>query len=238
MMPTWGIQSCQAVWYFTGQAPAVGDLYLALVGLPPASTQTTPGISLAMGQAAGSAFRLQQLSGRVDFFQQPMTSPGQAGLPLFRDFVTTMGSFGAKLPKAALVDVARVALVVAMAQPTATAKDALDLILSKVGFDLPFGDATDFIFQINRRKPFASIATIEMNRVLKWSAEALQVVQLNFSGGGATVHFQNVASFVVDVSSALGDGKSFSQLEQASMFQELFDEADRLCNANSLGSLS
>jgi hypothetical protein len=209
-----------------------------LVGLPPTSTQTTPGVSLAMGQTAGSAFRLQQLPGRVDFFEQPTTSPGQVGLPLFPDFAATMGRFKAKLPRAVLVDVARVAVVVAMVQPTATAKDALDLVLSKVGFDLPFGDATDFIFQINRRKSFASIAATEMNRVLKWSAEALQVVQLNFSGGGATVQFQDVASFVVDVSNALGGARSFSQPEQASMFQELGDEVDRLCNANSLGSLT
>ena len=237
-MVIWGIQLCQAVWYTTGQPPAIGELFRELVGTPAASTQTTPGISLATGQDLGSTFRLQLQPGRIDFFEHAAGGAAFAQLPVFSDFAMALQNFRGRLRRATVGDVGRVALIVTMAHPSVTGREALDLVLTKIGIDLPFRDVSDFIFQINRRRHFAWDDKLEMHRVLKWSADVFQVVQLNFVGAGAALRTQNVASFVVDVSNALVDGRSFNQAEQISMFEEVGDEVDRLCNANSLGSLA
>lgn len=237
-MPTWGIQLLQAVWYITGQPPAIGDLFQGLVGTPATSTQSTRGIALAMAQEADSVFRLQQQPGRIDFFENPQPQPGARAFPIFPDFPKSLEKFRARLPRADVADVGRIALVITLSQPTATAAEAIELILTKVGFDLPFRDVQDFIFQINRRKPFTSAANIEMHRVLKWTAESFQLLELSSAGAPPTFQLQDVATFAVDLSNVLVTGRAFSRAEQAQMFQEMGDEADRLCNANSLASLA
>ena len=86
------------------------------------------------------------------------------------------------------------------------------------------------MFQINRRKPIADLPNRELNRIMKWSAQAFQQVML--SGLGATEPQQIYAAILsVDLNTVPTSG-TLSSAEQVSIFTEMSTEADRLSQAN------
>jgi hypothetical protein len=236
MAATWSLQSLQAVWYPAGVSPPIGDLFSALVGVPPATTQAAQMTSVAVGQGANSVYRVQQQPGRIDFIEAPqMQQPG--AFPLFSDFKGPFSKFTNSLSRVTINQATRVALVVVLTQLMPSAEDAVQLVSNQIGFQLPFQDGRDLVFQINRRRQFKSVTGLEMHRVLKWSAENFQIVGMSTGGGPPMVKSQDVSSYTVDVSNAFDTGRTFDPKEQAALFQEISDEVERLCSANSMSAL-
>jgi hypothetical protein len=239
MMPVWGVQSLQAVWW--GAKPptlSVGDIYQAVIGAAPASVQANPagGIGNAVGIQGSSVLRLQVQASRVDLFENPQPQAGPA-FSLFSDFQLAMQRFRQRLaPTSNIVgDAVRLAVVVNTSEESRTGDEATNLLLSKLGFSLPFQGGDELIFQINRRRPLAAMAGHELNRIMKWLVENVQ--QFTLSTGSPVVHSVFLSTLSVDVNT-VPTVRTFTPAEQLPIFQEIGDEAERLCRANALTALS
>lgn len=237
-MAAWKPHVLQAVW-FTSRLPIAptDEMFKSLVGTAPASLQNIAGgTTIAIGNSGGSFFRLQLMPGRVDLFETPQVQSISL-FPLFPELAPALADFRGRIQRvgAFLGDVARVAMVINVSEQVSSAIEASKLAAERTGIPLPFADATDFIFQINRRKPFIFTKNLEMNRVLKWAAQSFQQVDLT-TGTPVTssVHF---ATLSVDVNlSTSADQTLFAPDDQIAIFGEISAEIERLCTANSLNA--
>jgi hypothetical protein len=239
-MPVWGVQSFQAAWWASNPTAIsdAGHIYQAVVGSPPGSVQTNPslGVATAIGTDGPSVLRIQVQQGRVDLFESP-SPQAMTAFPLFSDFQPAMQRFRQRLAPvtAAVGDSVRLAMVANISEVAASANDATDLLLSKLGISLPFNGGEEFIFQINRRLPLASMTGHEMNRIMKWLVESIQ--QITMTSGTPIVQSSFLATLSVDVN-LVAATRAFTPAEQLSIFQEIGDKAERLCRANALSALS
>jgi hypothetical protein len=184
-----------------------------------------------------SVLRLQVQGDRVDLFENPRSQTGSA-FPLFSDFQTTLQRFRQRLGPLSNVigNVTRLALVANTSEESPTGDQATTLLLSKLGFNLPFQGGDELLFQINRRRALAVVAGHEFNRIMKWLVENLQQVTVS-SSGGPTIQSTFLSTLSVDVNT-VPTARTFTPSEQVNIFQEIGDEAERLSQANALTALS
>ncbi len=238
-MAAWGVQSLQAVWWGL-KPPTVSaqDIYQTMIGSGPPAVQTNPalGLAAAIGTDGLSVFRIQVQQTRVDFFENSQSQGGQT-FPLFSDLKSTMQRFRQRLASASGIvgDAARLALVVNTSEEAASAEEATNLLVSKLGITLPFQDGSELIFQINRKRPLASMPGQEINLIMKWLVENVQ--QITISSGAPIVQATVLKTLSVDVNT-VPSTRVFTPAEQPAIFQEIFDEAERLSQVNALSALS
>jgi len=229
-----GVQSLASVWFTAGQPiRPVGELYQAIFDGPAASTQSvaTANISMAMGSDGQTAVRLQLSPGRVDLVLLPQSSPDGPTISLLPDVDLAITQLKGRFEKASHIigQVLRLALVANIAHPVNSAAAANTLIRDKLGLKIPFADATDLIFQVNRHGPLSTVPDCEMNRIVKWTAEAIQ--QITFTAGSPfapSMTSTDVATLMVDVNT-VPTGRTFQADQQITIFDELTAEVKRLC---------
>ena len=230
----WNAQSLQAVWFTPGLTapPPVDDVFRAVTGNVPTSTNSVGGVSNASATDGQNVLRVQTQSGRVDFIETFQS------FPVLPDLATVMPKFSQMIDAGTgiLGDVYRLALVVNISEKTNTPQEAIDLILPKLNLTLPFMGGDEFIFQINRRAPLRSVQNCEINRILKWLVQTFQHLQLTV---GASPTYQSLyfATLSIDLNT-VSSGQTFKPTEQKLIFHEMADEVERLYQSNTVAALS
>jgi hypothetical protein len=130
--------------------------------------------------------------------------------------------------------VERLALVINSSQEAETAEATSSLVSEIAGLRLPFGDGTDMVFQINRRKSLSLVPGCELNQLMRWSADHIQ--QIEISSGPPKVQSLEIATLSVDVNT-VPTTRTFPVSEQALIFRDMNAEALRLSQANSVSAL-
>jgi hypothetical protein len=218
----------------------VDNLFEAIIGTPPASFHVNRqgGISLANGTNGQIGYVLQTQAGRIDLIltPPPVQTPS-ARLPLLPDLASALSTVAQNFSRgvSAIGAATRLALIINTMEHADSGEQANQFILQKIGFALPFSDGADLIFQINRRKAMSSMPTCELNRIMKWSGQVFQ--QINISGSGVGMPLSiDVAILSVDVNT-ISSSRTFSEADQLPIFSEMCAEADRLCQANDPAAL-
>jgi hypothetical protein len=134
-----------------------------------------------------------------------------------------------------LGDTTRLAVVLNTSEPAPSLEQAINILLKRTGVTLPFQGGSDLLFQINLKKALNSATGREINRLLKWAAEVVQSVEV--SGGPPIMHTAFLSTLSVDVNT-VPSSQNFTADQQASILEEMADEAERLCQENSLTALS
>ena len=239
----WGVQSLQAVWFTTGQpiTTPVGDLYQAVVGRPAAATQNLPvgNLALAMGNVGTNSYRLQIATARIDYFLLPAPPPqaGGAHLNLPTNVDLAIDEFLQQIHRGSplIGEVLRLALVANISHETSDTRESIALISAHTGLTIPFDDAGDLVFQINRRLALRSIAGTEVNRLMKWSVEEVQTIGV-MPGSAPSVTRVFLATVTTDIN-IVPTSHPYPPAEQDAIFDEIAIETKRLCAAKSLGAL-
>jgi hypothetical protein len=180
-------------------------------------------------------FRVQTQPGRFDFFVTAAQSPGKN--PVLPAVYLALDDFMKRLtavsPK--LTNVYRQALVVNVSQEVKTSSDAVTAILQQTGIKVPFADASDFVFQINRRTPATGTPAVELNRIMKWQSEAIQEITL--TAPSPTVSLHHLATLSADVNVVVMPNRFFNTAEQDAIWGRMVPEVEKLCLTNNLTAL-
>ena len=265
-MPDWKSQALHVVWFVNGQINSKPeDLYQAAVGAAPLGSQmsqaappATGAIWNLNGQDTDYAYQLQVQLGRVDFVltAKAPAAPPPNGVPLMPSFdqafdrLITVGERVA----AHLDGATRVAVVSEFQKPKPSLAEANGALSDVLGPGVVFPDATDVMFQLNRRKPIQSIAGAEMNRVIQWAVATIQTITFAVpqAGGGmllpglggpmptqgAQVKESFAASMRVDVNTHATAPTSYSSAQQNQLIREFCAEIKRLAQNGGPGALA
>ena len=238
---TWGLQELQVVWWTdqTLKLESVNDLHHAFVGAAAISTQSSPasGSAMAVGQDEKVVYRtqVQSIQNRVDFFINPV--PGGETFPSLGKIAVVLQNLEARIDGVVrrMANVNRLALVLNVFEVQQSIQAANLLVARQAGVNVPFEDVVDFVYQLNRIKPLAKFPTVELNRILKWAAQNVQIMEL---GSGAPNLRQFPLSTVsVDVNVVPLQNRRFDASEQISILREIIHEAGRLSEERTVSCL-
>jgi hypothetical protein len=180
-MKEWGARSFQSVWFTAGPRIPADELYRRTFGKGPETHYSSSGQSLATGSTLTGEYRFQEQPGRTDFFLLPTASTAAVGQPpvlmLIPEIDAAMKEFSSNLEGAcpAVGDAYRLALIVTVSAQAETREQAATSVLDLIGMSLPFADASDLLFQVNRQQELRD-TRLTMNRVLQWRSETIQQI--------------------------------------------------------------
>lgn len=233
-MTPWGISQVQVAWWTAGATTDV-EAALKALGVEPSHFQRAQGVATAAGRSGEVSYQLQSAPGRIDLLVHPQDN--NEGIPVLGDFDEGVKSVAAVVQK--LVDrvgtAHRLAVVLTTLNQVASEPEAVALLLPQMDVKLSFGDATDLIFQINRRK--TSDSGTEMNRLVKIESQSIQMLRMQ-TGISLPGRAEFAATFTADVNTVPKAGRKFEPVEQKCVFGELFAEAKRLCEVRSVKALA
>ena len=200
------------------------------------STNPATSLTVATGRVPSSSVRVQVSGTRADFFINPAEKQG-LDFPVFTDISAAITDMRNRLADGSnlIGAVNRLAMVVNVSEVVPSVGDANNLISQQVGLTLPFPDASDVLFQVNRRMELQTVAGLRINRILKWLVENFQVVEVG--SGPPNVRSIDVATMSVDVNIVPVQGRSFMAAEQATIFQAIGTEVERLCQLRTIAAL-
>lgn len=250
-MTDFGLQSLQAVWFTPGGIKAsAGDLYQAFHREQAATTQsfTAAGVSIASGTKGSCHLKIQVSPGRIDYVlestplgvQSTQLPLAPRPLSLLSDIGTTVDEFLVTCDQACVTikDALRVALLANTARKADSQARANEIFAAQTKFSLPFDDATDLLFQINRKTSLTSVPDVEINRFMKWAAVLVHTLTLTNMGPPSTpvANSLNLVTLSVDINT-MSTGSILSADQQRSIFNEIAAEAKRLSQAFTLSAL-
>ena len=166
-------------------ASGIADLWRQATGGLPEQVAERPAqnTTIAEGSYHGGRLAMVCSPNRVDWHMR--ATPAPPGAPL-KD-LNTVGTLSDLRPVAeelangwlkAGPDVTRLAFGLALVIPSTGLSDAygkLSSMLSDINFDL--SGATDFLYQINRRRPSQQSGGIVINRISRWSVSQSNTVE-------------------------------------------------------------
>ncbi len=175
----WGSQSVQLVWFTNAAESVNADAFFSCVfGQPALNTQRSrspnafnPFYSSASGDIDDVQGVVHVQPGRVDLILTPFEGPDVDPLhiPLLKTkevLDRIMGNIGALI--ALVPGILRVATVANLVLQTANEEESNKKIMELVGLPDGISEASDLIFQMNRRKSFEFDRNVVMNRVIKY----------------------------------------------------------------------
>jgi hypothetical protein len=235
-MHDWRAQSYQAAWFLDQPPVDIAAIFVAIVGAGPDQVQQ-PSLanSLAMGTDGHIDRRLVRQPGRLDYFESlvptaeinfPLFSP-EAGLNAFLDRVLRADHL--------MGNTSRLAVVTKLLEPAPDLNSATGLAAALAKVSIPFDDAEDFYFQVARKRTFPSCPELKMNRVLKWTAQEIQIIGVTSAGHPLNAR-GDFGTIEIDVNSVPGAGLSSSARKP--IWADIRQETIRLCRSPTIDTLS
>lgn len=229
-MAQWDIQQLQAAWWGLG---TVDPDPLFREAFPDVGTtvQKSPGMVVALGASPDRSARLQVSAGRCDLF----VGQGYSERIQLLNFDSTLKSFRESIGTISRdFEASRIAVLVTTARVTSSFAEAAKLISEILDFHPPFDPDGDYVFAINHRQKSETEGVI-FNRVMKWQAEEIQTILS--AGGPPTVNVDYASTLQVDVNTVVTSGFKVSGQHMNLLFDEMFEEVERLSRAQRLGAL-
>jgi hypothetical protein len=235
-MHDWRAQSYQAVWFLDQPPIDIAPVFVAIVGAPPdRSQQTSLSTSVAVGADGQIERRLVKQAGRLDYFELRVPTaedsfplfPPEAGLEAFLDRALQADHL--------IGETNRLALVTKLLKPAPDINSACRFAAALAKVSIPFEDAEDFFFQISRKRTFPGRPELGMNRLLRWTAQQIQI--LGVTPAGVPLDARGDFGVIeIDVNSVPGAGLSSSV--RMPIWRDIKQEAIRLFWSPTIDALS
>jgi len=237
-MSEWGAQHLQAVWFIHPRETDAASIFAAIVGAKPDNAlQMTVGSVLATGSNGISLFQVQTQPGRIDYFESAIPS-SPAEFPLIVDVKKAIGAFTSRILNGSqsVGAAQRLAVVVTLCKQVESPSEAVQILDSLVGAHIPFSDASDINFQINRRRPIPGRDDLLMNRLFRMQPQIVQQID-TINQSRPVAQTINIACIVVDCNTYSPTVLTLEPSEQIPIWKELALEVERLCDAKSIKAL-
>ena len=260
-MTPWAAQALQFVW-FTPQAQLCrpADVFRTIFGDDAAQTVSnkhvsphSPFFGVAATDGRDFSRRVTTQPGRIDLTIQPFVPPesGAISMPLIPEWEIIYASVRQALPEACvhIPEVVRLAFIASMAVKLPSLQEVVRRIESFTGFDLSrLSDASDLLFQINRRRWMSKPSGVEMNRLLRLNALQMQLLTFQLDPPdlanqqalqqqmATELSLDFAAQFTLDLNT-VPSARPFSSDDQAAILEELCGESDRIRNLDTLQAL-
>lgn len=241
---TWEAGSIQVVWFGSPASETVASTFLEqLFKVEVLSTQSARIPAGGMtSSAAGIANDLQvQVTvqpGRVDLFVRPQANGELSATFVVKDTDAALTWLLARLAEGPAIEPAnRLAMVVTLHRKAAGPVQAAAIVNELIGGVVEFPDATDLVFQVNRRRPLSFNDNVLMNRLVRLSTEAIQEVQITGNAMVPAATEISIATQMIDLN-IVPTRREFSAKEQAAIWPEFAAEAMRARESGVLAALN
>jgi hypothetical protein len=238
-MSDWGAQSFQAVWFTAPAAMNVTAIFTGLVGANPDNVhQQSVGVAIALGSDGVTQFRVQSQPGRIDYFETAVANQA-IGFPLIYNLVESFAAFTRRITSGveSVGKANRLAVVVTLAKEIDNAGEGSLILGQLLSSEMPFSDVENIHFQINRRRNIPNRSDIEMNRLLTMQLQTVQQFDM-IDPTSPVLKAVEIAVISADCNTHSRELLTLPPAEQVPIWKELTLEAERLCDAKSIKSLS
>lgn len=250
IMEDWGSQSIQVVWFVQSLENIKADsLFELITGGEPDNVQRNripgplnPFFGVANGVIDSREYQIQIQPARVDLIISPSPVTEDTGHD-FRLMATkeTLDILLSRFEAVAehLPPSVRLSLITNLAKPAADQTSAVASVLNMSGLNLPFGDVSDPILQLNRRKALSHGVII--NRIVRFSVGAYQQFVMQFDqtqGAPLPVTAQSFASALTLDFNTVPDGRIFKGTDQLTTFKEIISETLKFAEIRSPQALA
>lgn len=251
-MVIWDSHSIRAVWFTSGTVDVpVDELFRSFFGFEPEAVQRNrtpspqnPFFAVASGPFQELICEIQWQPGRFEIILSENESIPQEDYPSFK---TEKGleilTRGIERTFTILPDAFRLAVVTNLVLPVPDYETGRKELADLTSFNPDIGDTSDFMLQLNKRKLISE--KLEVNRVLRWSVNALQNVQVTVNApfGGlplppSVVGTKFAASVLLDINTVPTFAKPIVGDEQLRILTEMVKETSRLASHRSVNSLA
>jgi hypothetical protein len=251
-MSSWDASSIQLVWFSQQTMTfSAGEVFAKLFGAEPETirnnrtlTPAAPFSSLASGAIVDGQGQVVISPGRVDVsITPPMTEAGDIihikNTPDVLSALVSSCSATVSVP-----DVYRLALVTTLlSPPVASLSEASAAINERIGKAVPFDDALDVQFQVNRRMTAHFDGATLVNRLLRFSVAVTQQFLVGVVGLGQQVPQASPTSESIGASLAIDlnnvpTGNMLSAEQQTALWQEYLTETLRIRDDGGIEALA
>ena len=216
-------------------ASGIADLWKQATGGLPEQVAERPAQNtiIAEGPYRGGRLAMVCAPNRVDWHMRatpaspgsPLEDPNTVGmLPDLRPVAEELASGWLK----AGPDVTRLAFGLALVMPATGLSDAYGKLSSMLSdINLNFSGATDFLYQINRRRPSRQSGGIAINRISRWSISQSNTVEFaveavgNSASTTSTSDVQFASRLELDINTASRSASAISKDTATKLFNEL-----------------
>jgi hypothetical protein len=241
-MDGWKARQLQLVWFLIDPAMVqVAGVFRSATKSDASFTQSAQypvvgTVATASGPFKDMELTVQAQRGRVDML---LAAP-QRDDATFPEIVDVPSAID-ELTRAATIDLglgaaSRLSFTGNFIGPESDLREATLVAARLAGVEVPYPDATDFQYILNRRM---QRGRFEINRVLRWFVELRQLVRV----GGPSVQADLAASritpaFAVDVNTVQQPNISFDSRDQPPIFEMMGGEVKRIFHDGSIGALA
>ncbi len=232
--PLWASQSWRLTAFLSSVAPpSEQDWWTRIIGQEPDTRSASPkqGLRQEQGAYSNGTLILSTQPGRVDWLYSSEV-PGDAPTS---DDRRTLGPVAESLERFRAValpwlmdspHIVRLAVGAVLQRPAIGRDDAYRLIMEMVpGLRLDSPGCSDFVYQINRPRPSKTVPERAINRLSKWSANAVQVVQFDMMLADPSIHLISQPTFSaqleLDLSTSAPEKSDLELADLPPLFEEL-----------------
>lgn len=213
---------------FVGPAAQADDIpkWATLIGSPAEAKTIRLGLTHEEGSfRRGRLAVVAQAGVRADIVYAAAIDPQIGALQMlgglseaFSDVVPIANRFLEECP-----ETSRVALGAILLEPTNSLQSAHEFLNTRVkSTRFNFDGASDFLYQINRPRPSKTLGNLSINRLSKWAAVRMTLVQQDPSAGTTVPLTEtNAASLELDLSTDSSWHGALSVSQRFSLFTEL-----------------
>ena len=203
----WLVQSVRFTSFLMPDVVVPTDIWGAIVGGEPETStyNRSAGLRLEAGPFLDSLANLTVQPGRVDCVFVPANAPVPI-IATFGDFPDAaqqhLGAVSHWVRSERFPATRRLALGLVLVEPTDTRESGYERLRYFIDGVVPQGEASDFMYQVNRYRPSAAgIPDLRVNRLAKWAVTLLQLFEMN-AGVPALAPPRHFVSLDLDVSTA------------------------------------
>ena len=184
-------------------APYMRNWWYELIGTPPETISEEPRTNTVQlqGRSEGSPLLMRAVENRIDFLQQFMEQ--SAPMPAYSDVLPSFENLAVRwLKLGSHPPINRLAFGAVVAKPANRIEECRDVLDSYLpSIDMQKTALNEFLYQVNRRRKSKTIHDLQVNRLMKWSIQTIQQIDIKPSGVSATTVGLN-SLLEVDINSA------------------------------------
>jgi hypothetical protein len=204
----WRVRGVRFTFFLMPDVAVSPDTWRDVVGTDPdnVTQQRATGLRQEAGPFMESMASLTVLPGRVDLVFAPLENP--------ETNFTTLGDFPPSAePYITLISrwvrsgrfpgARRLAFGLNLIEPTESREAGYQHLRRFIGDAVPSGNASDFLYQVNRYRPsVAGVANLQVNRLAKWSVAQFQLFVVAAGGSPAFAPPLTFVNLELDVSTS------------------------------------